>query len=180
MKLFMTGINDKPRVETIVIQQQDIPLNSKLFQEIIISTDSSIRPTIKISNITEKTFDCCQYFNIQKLEIELEGGGVSAFYKCPDYIPKEMIFSILHPTDLTTMNQEGCFVIGNMTDIQMREKLAACMHSEWLVTVLLGLGIFIGLLLIFTTFMLTYNVRTILKYNKSLQLEARMLDEFES
>ncbi|XP_047477940.1 uncharacterized protein LOC125031306 isoform X2 [Penaeus chinensis] len=93
LRMFMEKSGVGREVKSITLQQEDLPLNER-FQDIIISTDSEGYPRMSLPNITEMTFGCCQNFEIEKLEVQSEGGGVWLFYRCPEIMTKERLLRI--------------------------------------------------------------------------------------
>ncbi|XP_042871563.1 uncharacterized protein LOC122252928 [Penaeus japonicus] len=94
LRLFMEQRSDgKMKVETIVLSQKDLP-SEKSLQKVIVSANTDGDQTflrMSLPNITERTYDCCPNYEIEKLEVETEGGGLWVFYRCPDAIPKEKL-----------------------------------------------------------------------------------------
>ncbi|XP_063605805.1 uncharacterized protein LOC134780830 [Penaeus indicus] len=100
LRMFMKRIDVGLEIKTITLQQEDLPLN-KRFQDIIISSDSEGHPSMSLPNITERTFTCCRNFEIEKLEVQSEGGGVWLFYRCPETMTKRKLQRI------TSLSSEG-------------------------------------------------------------------------
>ncbi|XP_069979897.1 uncharacterized protein [Penaeus vannamei] len=93
LRLFMERSDVGLNVKTITMKREDLP-QSKKMQEIIVSIDSEGHPTMSLPDITERTFACCPNYEIEKLEVESEGGGVWLFYRCPEAVNKERLHRI--------------------------------------------------------------------------------------